>query len=159
MKIIGKIFIVLELLFVIGVFTYFLINSPQAIAPTGDIITDNFTFEFKNARELLISTNPEFTNPIILKKDFKINLPPGTYYWKVRGLIRESEVRNFTIKTRAEFILNESKTRYKLTNLGNVILNITEKSHNKTIGELIINVGESKEVEKKNQTSFEGKQK
>ena len=156
MKTKTKVFIGIEVLIIVAIFSFIILNKPNLISPpSGFVIQDmNFSFDFENADQLIIATNPDFENPIILDETREIELPPGTYYWKAKGLLRESEIRDFTIVTHVAVRLGENGERYILSNEGNVDLNITSGENSS----VAIIVGDSQEFEKINQ-SFEGRQK
>jgi hypothetical protein len=127
-----KIVVGIELIVITLIFVYVLVNSPTAIGPpSGFVVRDmNFSFDFKNAEVIILATNPNFENPIILRETKEIELPPGTYYWKVKSWMRESEIKNFTILSHVALKLNEENDGYILSNIGNVDLNITETQKN-----------------------------
>ena len=82
-----------EALFVLGVFVYlFFSTTPNAVSPiSGQVVSDpDFIFEIENGEEILIANDEAFTNPILLKEGDDLTLPPGTYYWKVKGFLRDS---------------------------------------------------------------------
>ncbi len=151
--------IIIEAIFVIGVLAYLFFSTvPNQIYPLSGmtIIEPDFNFEIENGEVVMISIDENFTNPIILKENSDIFLPPGLYYWKVKSIIRESEIRNFTVKGYVALALKERGENYELQNMGNVDLNVTKKKEGIT-SNTILDVGESKEVEKDN-SSYEGRQ-
>lgn len=153
-----KIFIA-EAIFVLGVFVYlFFSTAPSQIYPLHGmtIIEPDFLFEIENGEEVLISTDNEFTNPIILTEDSEITLPPGVYYWKVKSRFRESEIKNFTIQGHVALDIKERGENYRLENEGNVDLNV-EKENNQSIENITIEIRSSEEVEKDN-SSYKGSQ-
>jgi len=148
-----------EAIFIIGVLVYLFFSTiPNQIYPLHGmtIIEPDFNFEIENGEEVIISIDKNFTNPIILKENSDIFLPPGLYYWKVKSMLRESEVRNFTVKGHVSLALKEREENYELQNTGNVDLNVTKKKEGIT-SNTILDVGESKEIEKDN-SSYEGRQ-
>lgn len=152
MKLKTKILIGIEVLALVLIFSFILLNKPSLVnPPSGFVIRDlNFSFDFDNADKLIIATNSEFKDPIVLKETRSIELPPGTYYWKAKGLLFESETRNFTIVTHVALKLEGSEEGLVLSNIGNVDLNIT---NNET--SFIMDVGDSELVEN---GTFEGGQ-
>lgn len=142
-----------EAIFVFGVFVYlFFSTTPNAISPiSGQVVSDpDFAFEIENSDQIIISRDIEFTNPIILGEGDEILLPPGVYYWKVKGILRESEVKIFTIEGNVGLNLREGEATNRLENAGNVDAEVSGGITG-TLG-----VGESIEVEK--EQSFEGEQ-
>jgi hypothetical protein len=148
--------LIAEAIFIFGALVYLYFSmGPSAISPiSGQTILDpDFVFEVENGEEVLISINEQFTNPIILREDSEVDLPPGTYYWKVRNWLRESEIHTFTIQSNVGLNLREGKEKDVLENAGNVPVDVKEKKSGITSG---IGVGESAEVEKNGE--FEGTQ-
>ena len=109
MKTKTKAILAFEALLVIGILSYLVLSKPVAIAPlSGNVIMENnFDFKFENAKKVIISRDKNFDNKIEFNKDFAINLPPGTYYWKLKGWVRETEVMNFTLQSRLSLRLEE----------------------------------------------------
>ncbi len=85
--------------------SYLIFSANSFSAPiVGQTIFDpDFVFEIGDGEELWISLDVEFTNPIIVKEETELNLPSGTYYWKIKSLLRESEVKTFTIEDNLNF--------------------------------------------------------
>lgn len=145
---------------VLGILVYlFFINIPQQIAPLQGrtILEPDFVFEIENGDEVIVSTNKEFSNSIILREDSSVLLPPGVYYWKVRGLLRESDVRSFTIQDHVGLNLKERGENYEIQNAGNVDLDLTKKNDDGKEN-FNLKVGENLEFEKDN-SEYEGRQK
>jgi len=147
-----------EGILIIGILIYlFFSTAPGQIYPLHGmtIIEPDFNFEIENGEVVMISIDENFTNPIILKENSDIFLPPGLYYWKVKSIFRESEIRNFTVQENVGLNLKERVENYELQNVGNVDLNVTRENKGVT-SNTILDVGESKEVEKDN-SSYEGR--
>ena len=157
---IEKKIIIAEAIFVAGVFVYlFFSTAPNQIYPIHGmtIIEPDFNIEIENGEQVLISTDKNFTNPIVLSENSDITLPPGIYYWKVISKFRESEIKSFTIQGHVGLNINEREENYELENSGNVDLNVTRKNEF-GISSMTIDVGESEDVEKDN-SKYEGVQK
>jgi len=71
--------------------------------------------------------------------------------------LRKSEVKNFTIQGHVSLEIKEREENYELYNSGNVDLNVTKENRGLT-AEIILDVGESEDVEKDNST-YKGVQK
>ena len=148
-----------EAIVVLSIFIYlFFSAAPLARYPiAGQTIFDpDFAFEIEEGDEVIISTNLEFTNTIILKQGSDIQLPPGTYYWKAKNWLRESKVQTFTIQSNVGLDLYKRGENYELGNSGNVDLEVTKKKESITTN-IPLEVGETKEVKGDN-SSYEGKQ-
>lgn len=150
--------LVAEAVFVVGVFVYvFIATAPSQIYPFSgmSIIESDFAFEIENGEEVLISFDESFTEPIVLDGGSDVTFPPGIYYWKVRKGFRESEMKNFTIQGHVSLDIQERKENYELYNSGNVDLNVTKKKGRIT-NIIILDPGESEEIEKDNSTYIGG---
>ena len=138
-----------EAVLVFGALAYLFVNmSPMAISPISGqtIFEPDFVFEIGGGEEILINTNIEFTNPMALKEGSELDLPPGTYYWKVKNWLRESEVKTFTIQSSIALNLREGDEKNILENAGNVDVNVEEKKGGITTN-IELERGKSIEVE------------
>jgi hypothetical protein len=154
-----KITLIIEVVFLLGIFVFlFFSTAPRQLYPLqGMTVSEkNFLFEIENSEEIMLSSNENFSNFIVLKEGDERLLPPGIYFWKVKGLLRDSEIRNFTLQSEASLNLMNKGDFYEIENSGNVDLNLTKNTGKITVA-TILNIGESKEFEKDNST-YEGKQ-
>ncbi|MBU0894872.1 MAG: hypothetical protein KKF48_02480 [Nanoarchaeota archaeon] len=141
--------LIAEAVFVFGILIYlFFFTGPNQIFPFQgmSIIEPDFVFQIENGEKVMLSVDKEFTNPIELGQDSEILLPPGVYYWKAVGFLRESEVRSFTIQSHVGLNLKERKENYELQNAGNVDLEVTKTNGDKENFDL--DVGDNLEFEK-----------
>jgi hypothetical protein len=146
----GKKFLVFEGLFVIAaIFYLFLANNPVGIYPLNGMTISNsdFSFEIENAKEVLLSIDENFSNPIVLNSETEVILAPGVYFWKVKNNFREGKVQSFTIQSQISLNLRDALDSYELINSGNVPLNITSDKEG-----IILGVNEIKRVNKDNLT-------
>lgn len=138
-----------EAILVFGALIYLFINmAPTAISPIAGqaIYEPDFVFEIGNGQEVLISKTLDFANPIVLKEGSELDLPPGTYYWKVKNWLRESEVKTFTIQSSVALNLRKGDEKNILENAGNVDLNLEKKKGGITTN-VELKQGKSVEVE------------
>jgi len=100
--------LIAEGILVLTALVYLIFSANTFSAPiAGKTIFDpDFVFEIGDGEELWISSDIEFTNPIIVNKETELNLPSGTYYWKIKGLLKESEVKTFTIENNLNINFN-----------------------------------------------------
>lgn len=148
--------LIAEAVIVLGVFVYLYFSmAPEAISPISgqSILEPDFVLEIGNGEEILVSRTPDFDNPLILKEGSDVELPIGTYYWKVRNWLRESEVRTFTIESNVGLNLRAGFEKDLLENSGTVDVEVTEKKSGSITG---VGVGESIEVDKGGE--YDGKQ-
>ena len=114
-----------------------------------------------NAKVILISENPDFTNPRYIEtdkvKNISFDLKPGTYYWKSDNGIVEGFKNEFTIDSKVAMNINKSENESDLVNVGNVKINISKGKDGVMVGRIILDTGESVEIEDKNE-SYTGRQ-
>jgi len=126
--------------------------TPMVIAPLNEENTTNSTvlFELKNADYILIDDNINLTSPekIFVKDNISINLKPGTYYWKIKGMT-ESEIRKLTIISSVDLRLrkvennSENNQIYEVVNSGSEILNVDVYENDNLTGNFILNPEET----------------
>ncbi|MEK6918126.1 MAG: hypothetical protein AABW51_04220 [Nanoarchaeota archaeon] len=141
--------LIAEAVLVAGIFIYlFFLNAPQAISPiSGQIVSDpDFVFEIQNGDQVLISPNKDFGSQITLSEGDEVTLPPGTYYWKVKSLLRESEVKTFTIEGQVGLNLRTGPEKNILENSGNVDIAV-KKTKGGITTNIPLEVGTSTEIE------------
>ncbi|MEK6945197.1 MAG: hypothetical protein AABW63_00180 [Nanoarchaeota archaeon] len=151
--------LIAEAVLVAGIFVYlFFLNSPQAISPiSGQVVSDpDFVFEIQNGDKVYISLDEQFTDPIILQEGDEITLPPRIYYWKVKSLLRESEIKTFTIEGQVGLNLRTGQEKNILENSGNVAVAV-KKTKGGITTSIPLEVGTSTEVE--NNGAYTGGQK
>ncbi len=155
-----KIILIIEFLFIIGVLSFlFIYTLPKQIYPLHGMTISNsdFLFEIANSDEIILSPDKDFLNSMFLKEGDEIILPPGTYFWKVKGMLKDSGIKNFTIQSEVSLVLKEKDGSYHLQNLGNVDLNVTKTQGDKITLGTILRVGEIQEFEKE-EAVYEGGQ-
>ena len=153
----NKLMIVIELILVMSIVSLFFVSKPEAVYPTnGMVVSDNFDFDYDNGKVILAS-DKNFENIVDIGGE-KIELLPGTYYWKVKYWFRESEIKNFTVESKIELELKKIGEDYELQNRGNVDLNVSEYNKEGITGQMILEIGESKELEDIENKTYEGNQ-
>lgn len=151
--------LIVETILILGIFVYlFISTSPTQISPaSGKVISDpDFVFEISNGEQVLVSIDEDFSNPIVLEPGSDVVLPPGTYYWKVKSILRESKVSTFTIQSHTALDLKPRGEKYELENSGNVDLEVEKSKAGLTTG-ITLDIGETIEVEQDN-SEYEGGQ-
>lgn len=151
-----KKFLSLEGILIVGAIIYLFISStPNAINPiSGQVVSQpNFVFEIENSNTILISTDRDFANHFEIKEGEEITLPAGTYFWKVKGFLRNSEIQTFTIEGNVGLNLRQGDETDLLENSGNVDVKVSQGG----ITSGIVKVGGSEKVNKTNET-YEGEQ-
>ncbi|MBU0959702.1 MAG: hypothetical protein KKB31_07185 [Nanoarchaeota archaeon] len=154
----GRKVLLAEGILVMGALIYLFVSmNPTAISPiAGKTIFDpDFSFEVENGEEVWVSIDVVFSNPIVLKEGSFVDLPPGTYYWKVKNWLRESEVQTFVLESNVGLNLIVGGEKNKIENVGNVDLEVTEKNAGIT-SSFGLGSGDSADVSK--DSELEGKQ-
>lgn len=141
-KIIDVVIIGLSVLFVIGIVGY---ASPLVISPIDGLKTTNSSvlFEFEKADTILIDDNIEFTSPILInaENNLVVNLLPGEYYWKIKGL-GESRINTLTIISEVDLKLKENGDKYSVVNAGNTELKVDIYNGSVLQGNVVLEVDE-----------------
>lgn len=136
----------ISLIAILGIVGY---ARPLVIAPLDGTITMNnsILFEFNKADLILIDDNIQFSSPeeIYVENNLVINLKPGKYYWKIKGL-RESEVRELTILSEVGLQLREKGEVYEVVNAGNTNLDVEVYENGSLKDKLVLDIDESKEA-------------
>jgi len=147
-----------ECLFVAGAFVYlFFAMAPNGSGfATGNVVDGPIVFEIENGDSISISTDADFSNPINILEGEEVILPPGYYYWKVNGLLRESKVYSFKVESKVGLNIKEGKETDILENSGNVPIEVSKKGITSGIP-IEIEIGKSQEVDKDN-SIYEGGQ-
>jgi hypothetical protein len=134
----------LSVLVVIGIVGY---ARPLVIAPFDNFKTTNNSvlFAFDKADTIFIDDNIEFTSPteIQAEDNLIVNLKPGVYYWKIRGL-GESKIHTLTIVSEIDLKLRDAGEQYELVNAGNTKLNVDVYNNSVLTGNIILESQESK---------------
>jgi len=141
----------MQMIFLVAVLTVIYFAYPKAEA----IVNGNsVNFNSINANVIIISENPDFSNPSYINVSEKNNvsfiLEPGEYYWKSDNGIIESWKNKFTIKSEVGLKIkrNQSKeNESELVNIGNVKLNITKGEDGVIVGHVILSPDESEKIE------------
>ena len=123
--------------------------QPLLIAPANNFETTNTSvlFTFAKGDHVLIDDNPEFSSPETLSgnQNVSIRLNPGTYYWKVEGILG-SEIRQLTIKSSVALALRQASGGYEVINVGNVPLSVDVYDKGTLVGNVIVGMDGSENV-------------
>ncbi|OGJ17935.1 hypothetical protein A3K73_02565 [Candidatus Pacearchaeota archaeon RBG_13_36_9] len=117
-------------------------------------------FNSINANVIIISENPDFSNPRYLnfeeRKNISFSLKPGTYYWKASNGYIEGVKKEFTINSEVGMKIDVEENNTKLVNIGNVKLNVSKNSEGMMVGHIILETEEEKEID--NSGEYVGRQ-
>jgi len=143
--------IIMQAIFLVAVLTAVYLLYPKTnIEVNGDLVK----FGSINSNVIIISENPDFSNPRYLdleeSKEISFNLEPGTYYWKSDNGIIEGFKKEFTIESEVGMKINRNKSEEindaDLVNIGNVKINVT-KEGGTMVGHIILEPEESEGIE------------
>ena len=108
-------------------------------------------FETINANVIMISENPDFSNPRYIdlteSKNISYNLDPGTYYWKSDNGVIEGISHKFTIDSEVGMNLNKTENESELVNIGDVKINVTKNDNGVMVGHIILEPDESEKID------------
>jgi hypothetical protein len=146
MKFVHKVDIIIFSISLLSIMIIIGYASPYVIAPIDNFqtIENEILFKINNADVLFIDDNIDFTTPDEYKliEGLKLNLEPGTYYWKVKGVFG-SEIRTLTINSKIDLQLRKTEEGFELLNIGNVRLDVEVYNGTSLIERRKVNVGES----------------
>jgi len=128
-----------------------------------DVEGNNVNFNSINSNVIIISENPDFSNPRYIDinegKNLSFNLKPGKYYWKSGNSIIEGLKKEFEIKSEVGMEINNqtNENNSELVNVGNVRVNVTKTKEGVMVGHIILEPDESEKIENKDE-KYEGMQ-
>jgi hypothetical protein len=133
-------------LILIGIIIYMLYPKTNAV------VNGNFVkFNSINANVIVISENPDFSNPRYIemqgRNNISFDLKPGKYYWKSDNGIIEGLKNEFIIDSEVGLGINRTENESNLVNIGNVKINITKTKNGMMVGHIILDVEESEKIE------------
>ena len=138
-----KIFIVSQAVIVFVFLVGIIILYPKASL---ELDGNRVNFKTINANLIIISSNPDFSNPRFLdvEKNVSFSLKPGKYYWKAGNGIIESFSKEFEIESAVGL---EILDKDELKNIGNVKVNVTKNKDGTFVGHIILEHEESEKIE------------
>ncbi len=143
-----KILVVLQAVLVIGVLSGVYFLYPKiSMNVEGTVVN----FQRINANVIIISENPDFSNPRYLdfegRDNISFSLKPGTYYWKASNEYLEGLKKDFTIDSEVGMKVEVDEKGSKLINVGNVILSVIRNKEGVMVGHIILEPNSSEEIE------------
>ena len=142
----------IKIIIVQGIFLVLVFTVIYSLYPkTEAVVNGNFVnFNSINANVIIISENPDFSNPKYLdlseRKNISFNLNPGRYYWKADNSIIEGLKNEFTIESQVGLGINRSENETDLVNIGNVKINVTKDENGVMVGHVILTPDESEKI-------------
>jgi hypothetical protein len=121
---------------------YFLYPKVDARV-TGNAVS----FSSENTEVVMISQNPDFSNPMYVEigngKNLSVNLKPGAYYWKPSNSFISGMRGEFVIESEVGLgVSNDSE----LVNIGNVKVNVTKSKEGVMVGHIILEPDEKEKI-------------
>lgn len=153
----------IKIIMVQGIFLAVALIALYLLYPKINVDIDGTLVRFSsiNANVVIISENPDFSNPRYLelgeRKNITFDLRPGTYYWKASNNLIEGLEKEFTIESEVGMKVDiKEGNESKLVNIGNVKLNVTKNKEGMMVGHIILEPEESEEIE--NSGEYTGRQ-
>jgi hypothetical protein len=139
--------IIMQSVFLIGVLIaiYFLYPKMNV-----DVNGDRVRFNSINAHVVMISENPDFSNPRYIDmneiENVSFGLNPGTYYYKASNGFISGFKKEFTIGSEVGMNLKKEGNETGLVNVGNVKINVTKKG-GVMVGHIILEPEQEEKIE------------
>ena len=127
-----------------GIFLVLVIIALFIFYPRANVdVNGNFVrFNSINANVIVISENPDFSNPRYLSlnetKNVSLNLKSGTYYWKGDNGIIEGVKKEFVIQSEVAMEINKTENESDLVNVGNVKISVKKNQNAFEFGKKIV---------------------
>ena len=138
------------------IFLAIISSAVYLIYPKTNVEVDGTIVNFKsiNANVVVISENPDFSNPYYLdmtrRKIISFDLEPGTYYWKASNNYIEGLKKELKIESEIGMeIKRGGEGEARLENIGNVKINITKSDDGIMVGHIILSPDDEEEIEDK----------
>ena len=142
-----KWFIVAELSFVVLIVLALLVFYPRAQI---DVNGNKVSFNSINANIIIISSNPDFSNPRYVDlndSSISFNLKPGVYYWKAGNSLIEGFSKEFRIESNVGLEIIERDGNKELKNVGDVKINVSRTQDGRFVGRIILEPDTSQSIE------------
>ena len=152
-----KMFIICQAIFVVATLAAILVFYPRASL---DLIGNKASFRSLNANVIIISSNPDFSNPryVDINDSASFNLKPGTYYWKASNGVIEGLSKKFRIDSDIGLKIVEKDNEHELKNVGDVRVNVTKTKNGTFVGYIVLEPEESEEIENEEDKAYTGRQ-
>lgn len=143
----------LAIILVQGLFLFLIASLVYYFYPTTNATVDKDWVNFNsiNANVIMISENPDFSNPRYLdltqRKNISLNLNPGTYYWKSDNGIIEGLRHEFVVNSEVGMKVDKSDNQSNLVNIGNVKINVTRNKEGVLVGNVILSPEQYEQIE------------
>ena len=154
--------ITMQAIFLIVVFSVIYALYPKtSMELSGNVVN----FEAENANLIIISENPDFSNPRYIdmseNKNAIFELPSGTYYWKSSNKFIQGLENKFTIDSEVGLKINRNESKdneSEIENIGNVKVNITKTKEGIMVGHIILEPEQAEKITDKEDEEYAGRQ-
>ncbi len=148
-----------QLIFLAAAFALIFMLYPKiAVNVNGNAVS----FSTINANVIVISENPDFSNPRYIdfgnEKNLSFSLKPGTYYWKPANNFIEGLGKKFIIESNVGMKINRTENESELVNVGDVKINVTKTKEGITIGYIILEPDEGEGIDDAEDVNYTGRQ-
>ena len=141
-----KIIMLQVLMLLVIAMALFLLYPRAEVSVSGNVVRFS-----GNADIIVISENPDFTNPRFIDlsefNEVVLNLKPGIYYWKPDNGIIEGFSDSFVIDSEVGLLINRTDNETDLVNVGNVKIKIEKSEGGVTVGRIILEPEQSEIIE------------
>jgi len=140
-----------------AIFLIAVLGIIYAIYPRTSLELSGNVVNFKtlNAELIIISANPDFSNPRFIEirenENLTFDLQPGKYYWKSSNNLIEGLKHEFTIESEVAMKINEEENESDLVNIGNVKINVTKNKEGTMVGHIILEPEQAEKIENENE--------
>lgn len=120
------------------------------LSPKYGEIRVNRSTEFKVfgfANQIEVDDNLEFVSPVTKERPFVIDLKPGDYYWKADNSFL---IGKFTIQSEVNVRLEKMDDNYRVSNLGNVPVDLKINGNSFLTGAAVLDLGEKLDLDLEN---------
>jgi hypothetical protein len=120
-----------------------------------DVNGDFVKFSSINAKVIMISNNPDFSNPRYIEiapgENVTFDFTPGTYYYKPDNGIIQGLKKEFTIESQVGMRVEKKENDSNLVNIGNVKINVTKSKNGMMVGRIILEPEGREKIEDKDE--------
>ena len=147
-----------------GIFLIIVVSALYFMYPRAEVDVNGNSVRFSsiNANVIMISENPDFSNPRYIDltdiENISFNLNPGKYYWKSDNGIISGFKNEFTIDSKVGLSIIRTENESDLVNVGNVKIKVSKSDNGVMVGHIILEPEESENISDKENEGYTGGQ-